>query len=145
MKCKFCNLNKESILFETETSYVLEGSSSHHGHIIVAYKKHKTSILGLKTEDFMKFARDLHKVAVIVKKSFNADKLNLALFGNWEPHLHWHIYPRYVGDLDFGQPPLLQWKIMKRRVFPPKIKLKKKPLTLKEKKEFIKELEKEFS
>jgi len=38
------------------------------------------------------------------------DKINLASFGNFVPHLHWHVIPRWVDDSHFpestwGNPP----------------------------------------
>ncbi len=144
MKCKFCNLRKKDILFETKTSFIIEGKGHHHGHIILAYKKHRTSILDLTKKEFLAFTEDLYKVSKVVKQTFDVDKLNLALLGNWVPHLHWHIYPRYEEDIDYGQPPYLQWKIMGKKVAPPRIELPEKPLTRIEKIDLITKLKKEF-
>ena len=68
-----------------------------------------------------------------VKKIFKSDKLNFALNGNWINHLHWHIYPRYRVDPDFGQPSSLQWKNEDMsKSFKSKVKLTKKILTKKQ-------------
>ncbi|WP_155518414.1 HIT family protein, partial [Ralstonia solanacearum] len=31
------------------------------------------------------------------------DKINLASFGNFVPHLHWHVIPRYRWDTHFPE------------------------------------------
>ncbi|MBR9682044.1 MAG: hypothetical protein GOV00_04605, partial [Candidatus Altiarchaeota archaeon] len=54
-------------------------------------------------------------------------------------------YPRYKNDLDFGQPIMLHWKIMGKRIFPGNFRMKEKPLTEKQFKRFKAELEKEFA
>jgi diadenosine tetraphosphate (Ap4A) HIT family hydrolase len=32
-------------------------------------------------------------------------KINLASFGNWVPHLHWHVIPRYTDDAHWPNSP----------------------------------------
>ncbi|WP_456456827.1 HIT family protein [Nitratifractor sp.] len=35
---------------------------------------------------------------------FHPHKINLASFGNYSPHLHWHIMARYENDSHFPEP-----------------------------------------
>ncbi len=36
--------------------------------------------------------------------TLNPDKMNYELLGNAQPHLHWHIIPRYKTDPMWGRP-----------------------------------------
>lgn len=49
-------------------------------------------------------------VEAALRAALNPDKINLASFGNFVPHLHWHLIPRWVDDSHFpestwGKPP----------------------------------------
>lgn len=49
-------------------------------------------------------------VAESVFRGFHPRKLNYECLGNVEPHLHWHIFPRYSDD---PSPQTTSWKIDK--------------------------------
>ncbi|MBR9680656.1 MAG: HIT family protein [Candidatus Altiarchaeota archaeon] len=121
MKCKFCQIPSEEIITETKTSIIRLGSQLHEGHTQIVFKRHVENIHDLSEEEFIEFSKDLRNAAKAVKIALNPDKMNYALYGNWEPHLHWHIYPRYKNKPDFGQPPHLKWKVNGKRVNPPKL------------------------
>lgn len=38
-------------------------------------------------------------VAEAVFKVYKPDKMNYELLGNGDSHIHWHLFPRYNGDL----------------------------------------------
>ena len=143
MECKFCNIKKREIIYETKTSIIREGSGFHHGHLQIILKQHKTDLTKLPKKEYTNFLIDLQETAKIVKKVFKPDMLNYELLGNWVPHLHWHIYPRYKTDPDYAQPPILSWKLMGMRVIPPRIELTNKPLTRKEKESLSEEFKKQ--
>ena len=42
---------------------------------------------------------------------FNPKKINIAEFGNYMPHLHWHIMARFEEDSYFPEP---MWGIKQR-------------------------------
>ena len=51
---------------------------------------------------------EIFRIIDIVEKSmlsyFNADKINIASFGNILPHVHWHVMARFEGDSYFPEP-----------------------------------------
>ncbi len=51
---------------------------------------------------------EIFRIIDITEKSmlkyFNADKINIASFGNMLPHVHWHIMARFEGDSCFPEP-----------------------------------------
>lgn len=53
------------------------------------------------------FLREMTLVAEAVFRAFRPAKLNYALLGNTEPHLHWHLIPRYRGE---PEPELPVWE-----------------------------------
>jgi diadenosine tetraphosphate (Ap4A) HIT family hydrolase len=51
-----------------------------------------------------KFLVEMAHVASAVYNAFKPHKLNYEMLGNGEPHLHWHIFPRYRSDPNFTSP-----------------------------------------
>lgn len=51
---------------------------------------------------------EIFRIIDIVEKSmlnyFDADKVNIASFGNLLPHVHWHVMARFEGDSYFPEP-----------------------------------------
>ncbi len=128
--CKYCSLDKEKVIFETKTAFVKIGSQHHHGHLSLVYKKHVEDFLELTESEFRDFCADMRMVSEAVTQIFSPDKLNLALNGNWISHIHWHIYPRYKQDPDWGQPIELGRKLKNgERIFKTDVQLEDKPIT----------------
>ncbi|KPJ56841.1 hypothetical protein AMJ49_03820, partial [Parcubacteria bacterium DG_74_2] len=102
--CKYCEIikgerkRKGGIIFEDEHVIVFLGNQHHKGHTIGVLKRHIEDVLNLTEEERDNFFDIMIKIARAIRKAMKPDKLNYALFGNWVPHLHWHIYPRYKAD-----------------------------------------------
>ncbi len=51
---------------------------------------------------------EIFRIIDIVEKTmlsyFNADKINIASFGNILPHVHWHVMARFEDDSYFPEP-----------------------------------------
>lgn len=43
------------------------------------------------------------RVERVLRAELSPDKVNLASFGNFVPHLHWHVIPRYRWDTHFPE------------------------------------------
>lgn len=54
-------------------------------------------------EELAAFARDLARASGAVKELWGCDKINLGSFGDTNPHLHFHIVPKYEGGFEFGR------------------------------------------
>ena len=48
------------------------------------------------------FAEDLAKASGAIKELWGCTKLNLGSFGDTNPHLHFHIDPKYESGFEFG-------------------------------------------
>jgi diadenosine tetraphosphate (Ap4A) HIT family hydrolase len=107
--CKFCDIiagrRKKDILFQNTWVVVFLGRPHHLGHTQVVLREHKEDLTALSEKQLHAFVDDMVMVALILEKILKPDKLNYELFGNWVPHLHWHILPRFKNDPDFGNPP----------------------------------------
>ena len=51
------------------------------------------------------FVADLQVASVVLRKMGDVDRVNVAVLGNKDPHLHAHVIPRRVTDANFGIAP----------------------------------------
>jgi diadenosine tetraphosphate (Ap4A) HIT family hydrolase len=73
----------------------------------------------LNDNEYNLFAQDLRTASKAIRSVCNPDHMNYELLGNTNPHLHWHIIPRYKTDPRWGQPiwegyPRNEFKINRR-------------------------------
>lgn len=86
---------------ELETGYVVIGDHQHFkGYTLFLYKQHKTELFYLDKEFSSKFMNEMVLVAEAVKNAFGAEKINYECLGQGDAHLHWHISPRRMGDIE---------------------------------------------
>ena len=86
---------------ELDTGYVVIGDHQHFkGYTLFLCKEHKIELFDLSREQKIKFLEEMSIVAEAVSKAFGAEKMNYELLGNGDAHLHWHLFPRFNGDLD---------------------------------------------
>ena len=86
---------------ELETGYVVIGDFQHFkGYTLFLCKQHKTELFYLDKDYKLKFLEEMSVVTEAVHKAFGADNMNCELLGNGDSHLHWHLFPRYNGDLE---------------------------------------------
>ena len=133
-ECKFCKMIKQNeVLFENEHIAVVLGRPHHRGHLVVLTKNHVEGLLNLNQQDLNSFLNDTIKIMKVLKKVIKFHHFNLSYFDNWDPHIHWNVYPRYRTDPDWGNPPYIPH--LDEEYIPHE-------LSEKEKKQFRKELEK---
>jgi diadenosine tetraphosphate (Ap4A) HIT family hydrolase len=74
------------------------------GYCFLMLKRHAVELYELTTEEANAFMRDIQRVSKAVHEITEAVKLNYEIHGNTIPHLHLHLFPRYVGDAFEWQP-----------------------------------------
>ncbi len=85
---------------EMQTGYVVIGDHQHFkGYTLFLYKRHRTELFQLDTEERGLFLHEMSVVAQAASKAFGAQKMNYELLGMGDSHLHWHLFPRTFGDL----------------------------------------------
>lgn len=90
---------------ELKTGYVvLEDNQFYKGYTIFLCKKHVFELHELDEEFKNEFLKEMSNVSEAVFKAFKPVKLNYELLGNKDPHLHWHIIPRYKNDPNLQMP-----------------------------------------
>lgn len=67
------------------------------GRCIVVLSDHHEHFENLETELATKFIRDVQVAGSVIKKVTKAPRINYAILGNAEPHIHAHVIPRQVG------------------------------------------------
>jgi diadenosine tetraphosphate (Ap4A) HIT family hydrolase len=65
--------------------------------------KHYVHLFDMTKEDLAGFMGDVQKAAKALQDITNAIKINYEIHGNTGPHLHCHLFPRYLDDDFPGQ------------------------------------------
>lgn len=60
--------------------------------------KHYVNLYDMPKEDLAGFMGDVQKAAKALQKVTGAIKINYEIHGNSSPHLHCHLFPRYLDD-----------------------------------------------
>lgn len=82
-----------------ETGYVVIGDTQYFkGYALLLCKVHVGELHDLEPPYRYKFLQEMSLVAEAVWNCNHPKLLNYELLGNAEPHLHWHIFPRYDND-----------------------------------------------
>jgi diadenosine tetraphosphate (Ap4A) HIT family hydrolase len=71
-------------------------------HLIA--KRHVVELYDLADSELLGLMNDVQRCARALKNVTGAVKINYEIHGNTIPHLHIHLYPRYVDDPFPGQP-----------------------------------------
>jgi diadenosine tetraphosphate (Ap4A) HIT family hydrolase len=73
------------------------------GYCVLVARDHATELsqLGANRTAFL---NEMAILAAAIEECFRPLKLNYELLGNQVPHLHWHLFPRYLIDPDRGRP-----------------------------------------
>ena len=73
------------------------------GKCHVLCKKHYVHLFDMTKDDLAGFMGDIQKAAKALQEVTGAIKINYEIHGNTAPHLHCHLFPRYLDDDFPGQ------------------------------------------
>jgi diadenosine tetraphosphate (Ap4A) HIT family hydrolase len=104
--CPIClNGKPTNIIAELDASYLTAGEqTSIKGSCTLFFKRHAVELYELSAEEIAAFMRDAQKASKAIQETTGAVKMNYEIHGNTIPHLHMHLFPRYVGDMFENQP-----------------------------------------
>jgi ATP adenylyltransferase len=77
------------------------------GHVMVIPRAHLSDVAALPREAWIDLQDELRRAVAAVQASYRPEGMNLgmnlgkAAGAGIEPHLHWHVVPRWVGDNNF--------------------------------------------
>ena len=97
---------REAIMFKVGemkagTLYLFK-DQAHKGRCVLALKSHHRELWECEPQERADFAEDLARASKAIQDLWGCTKLNLASFGDTNPHLHFHIVPKYEGGFEFG-------------------------------------------
>lgn len=104
--CPICLQGKPTnIIAELDVSFLTAGDGSPiKGSCALFLKRHAVELYELSPEEAAAFMRDAQRASRAVHEATGAVKMNYEIHGNTIPHLHMHLFPRYVGDAFEGKP-----------------------------------------
>ena len=104
--CPICRAGAPNdVVAELESSWVtMSERSPVRGYACLVLKRHAIELHDLSEAEGAAFMRDAQRLSRAVATATDAVKLNYEVHGNTIPHLHLHLFPRYVGDPFEGKP-----------------------------------------
>jgi ATP adenylyltransferase len=111
--CVFCSLlgqdpNEAFVLRRTESAFaVLNLYPYNTGHLLIAPVRHTGALDDLTEEEVVGTGRLLQQAVAVLQEEMQPDGFNVGMnlgrvAGAGVPgHLHWHVVPRWNGDVNF--------------------------------------------
>lgn len=118
--CPICLQGRPSgVLAELNASFLtaIANASPMKGYSCLVLKRHAVELYELLPNEAAAFMEDIQITSKAVHEIMGAIKLNYEIHGNTIPHLHLHLFPRYVGDMFEGQP--INPQLVKNPVYAP--------------------------
>jgi len=98
--CPLCNPINEKVIKSNNLFRVILVDEI-PGFIRVILNKHIAEFSDLDFDEYSEVMKEVYRIEKIMRESLNPDKINIASLGNYVPHLHIHIIPRYKDDAWF--------------------------------------------
>jgi len=96
------------LIHEFEHSYFVLGDHQYFkGYSLVLLKDHVRELHELSHEVQQALFQEVMAAGKAVFETFHPWKMNYSCYGNGEPHVHWHIFPRYESEPDHHRQPWL--------------------------------------
>lgn len=102
--CELCTgAGGEVLVQSAEWRIVLvsDQQSAFPGYCRVIWQSHITEMTDLSSAQRQEFMQVVWQVESSLRESLQPHKINLASLGNFTPHLHWHVIPRWQNDSHF--------------------------------------------
>ncbi len=88
-----------NFIAELDNSYVVLGDAQfYRGYCILLAKHHAQELFELPPDAARGLADEVRSVAEAIWNVVKPLKLNYECLGNLEPHVHWHVFPRYESE-----------------------------------------------
>jgi diadenosine tetraphosphate (Ap4A) HIT family hydrolase len=105
MTCDLCAGSGGELLWEDpRCRVVLIEEPGYAGYCRVIWNSHIAEMTDLDDADRQHCLRVVLTVETVLRELLAPHKVNLASLGNFTPHVHWHVIPRFHDDPHFPQP-----------------------------------------
>jgi diadenosine tetraphosphate (Ap4A) HIT family hydrolase len=99
------------LIAEMEHTYFVVGDHQcFKGYALVLLKQHVREPFELTPNAQREHFVEVMRAAKAIHETFAPAKLNFSCYGNAEPHVHWHIVPRYEDDPNRDGDPWRAWR-----------------------------------
>ena len=90
---------------ELSSCYVILGDRQfYRGYCVLFAKLHATELYLMPADTARLLSDEMRLVAEAIAAVVKPWKMNYECLGNGEPHVHWHLFPRYETDQMRGVP-----------------------------------------
>jgi diadenosine tetraphosphate (Ap4A) HIT family hydrolase len=104
MICELCATVGGQLLWEDpRCRVVLIDEPGYAGYCRVIWKAHVAEMTDLADPDRAHCLRVVLATESALRELLSPHKVNLASLGNFTPHVHWHVIPRFRDDPHFPQ------------------------------------------
>ncbi|WP_458413813.1 HIT family protein [Schinkia sp. CFF1] len=106
MNCPFCNLEKNQILLENENAVAFyDKFPAQKGHMLIIPKEHVETYFDANDEQINAIHQLIKQGKELLDQEYKPDGYNIGVNvgyygGQTVHHLHFHLIPRYKGDID---------------------------------------------
>ncbi|KAA0446012.1 MAG: HIT family protein [Candidatus Thioglobus sp.] len=104
--CIFCKLKNERIIGECElTKSFIDSYPASAGHTLIVPKRHFANYFEATDDELLALGKAVQNAKKILDQEFAPDAYNIGI-NNGKPagqsvmHLHIHLIPRYIGDVE---------------------------------------------
>lgn len=105
MSCELCETPGGELLWRDERCrIVLPVEPEYPGLCRIIWQQHVAEMTDLDPTDRAHCMHVVWTVEQVLRTELRPDKINLASLGNFVPHVHWHVIPRFRDDPHFPQP-----------------------------------------
>ena len=87
--------------------FVVGDHQFHKGYSLLLLKEHVRELHELTPSAQVELFQELMKAGRALVDTFNPWKMNYSCYGNLDPHIHWHLFPRYDSEPDHLNHPWL--------------------------------------
>lgn len=104
MNCELCATVGGQLLWKDDRCrVVLIEEPEYPGYCRVIWNTHVAEMTDLATADRVHCLHVVFEVEAMLRELLSPHKINLASLGNFTPHVHWHVIPRFRDDPHFPQ------------------------------------------
>jgi len=102
MACELCESDGGTLIWRgDDCRAVLVDEPGYTGYCRAIWNTHVKEMTDLAPPERARFMAVVFALEAALRERLQPAKINLASLGNFTPHLHWHVIPRFSDDPHF--------------------------------------------